>query len=524
MKKWGLIVLSILLIVLFWQFDFSGFISSIRQVPLLAFIALLMIQVISQLLVNYQWCRIGKIMGGEYNFFRMLYVNARGAIIESVTPGVKVGGEVTRALLLKNELKYSVQEAATLVTIQKIVSFSSFFVINLFAFAHISNKIEIFQGSIVKFIVYFCLIALISTLAVIFACTSFLEKRIMNISTKHKWTGVIKRYMMTVLLNIKVLKQTKGEMFKQLLLSFIIWLLFPAKMILLVRLFTVNCDWVFLTEVTFISYMVGMIPLLPGGLGSFEATMASLLIAMQINSSEALAITLLFRFITFWFVILISLLYVGIWKVKGGGKMKSTRLKHLPNALTLCNMAIGILVVFLMIYSSSLSSIRLACFLIYIAVIFDMLDGRFARYLNSSSELGKQLDSFADFVSFGIAPTAIFASGVNNIPWYMMIVLLAYPLAGGFRLARYNLQENSGYFIGLPITAAGCITTTALLVNCYFNNKFTSEFITFYLLIIAALSVLMVSRFRVNRILKDKVLSSRKNNIKDITSLPNKTV
>jgi uncharacterized protein (TIRG00374 family) len=59
-----------------------------------------------------------------------------------------------------------------------------------------------------------------------------------------------------------------------------------------------------------------MIPLLPGGVGSFEATMTSLLIAMHITHGQALAITLLFRFITFWFVILISLLYAGVWKVR----------------------------------------------------------------------------------------------------------------------------------------------------------------------------------------------------------------
>ena len=55
--------------------------------------------------------------------------------------------------------------------------------------------------------------------------------------------------------------------------------------------------------------------------------------------------------------------------------MITTRFKHLPNTLTFCNMAIGILVFCLMIYNSSLSSIRLACYLIYISVILDTLDG-----------------------------------------------------------------------------------------------------------------------------------------------------
>ena len=123
--------------------------------------------------------------------------------------------------------------------------------------------------------------------------------------------------MKTLISNVKVLKGIKGELPRQFFLSLFIWTLFPVKMVLLVHLFTSNLNPIFLTEVTFISYLVGMIPLLPGGIGSFEATMTSLLIIMGIKQSDALAITLLFRFITFWFVILISLLYTGIWKIGG---------------------------------------------------------------------------------------------------------------------------------------------------------------------------------------------------------------
>lgn len=321
MKRIGWFVLSLLLIVMIWQFDFSCFIMSIKKVSLLAFMGLLLIQVLSQLLVNYQWCRIGKVMGGEHNFFKMLYINARGMIIECVTPGVKIGGEVTRAILLKSDLKYTAGEAATLVTIQKMVSLFSFFLVNLFAFAHISNRIDLFKGAILKAIIYIFIIILISALIAVFAFAAFFEDRVMKLSPKRKWTSALHRYTLTLLSSIKVLKSIKGEMYKQFFLSLSIWMLFPLKMILLVHLFTAGFDPVFLTEVTFISYMVGMIPLLPGGIGSFEATMTSLLVVMQIEHNEALAITLLFRFITFWFVIIISLIYVGIWKM-GGKKIE----------------------------------------------------------------------------------------------------------------------------------------------------------------------------------------------------------
>lgn len=315
MKKAGLILLFILLAIMFWKFDFNGFFLSIKQLPPLAFIVLLFIQLISQLLVNYQWCRIGKAMNKEHSFFKMLYVNARGMIIESITPGVKIGGEVTRALLLKSELNYSAGESATLVTIQKMVSFSSFLLINLFAFTHISSKLESFNSIIIKAIVYFFLIVLLGLVILFFAFTSWIEDKITNTRPKYKWNKALKRYMLILLSNIKLLKNIKGEIYKQFFLSLLIWLLFPLKMILLVHLFTSNYDPIFLAEVTFISYMVGMIPLFPGGLGTFEATMTSLLMVMQIKANEALAITLLFRFITFWFVMLISLIYIGMWKV-----------------------------------------------------------------------------------------------------------------------------------------------------------------------------------------------------------------
>lgn len=182
--------------------------------------------------------------------------------------------------------------------------------------------------------------------------------------------------------------------------------------------------------------------------------------------------------------------------------MKSTKVKYLPNLLTFSNMAIGIIVICSMIHDSSLSGRRLACYLIYIAVIIDCFDGFLARRLNAASELGRQLDSFADSITFGLAPIIIFLSNLSSVPWYMIFILLFYPLAGGFRLARYNLQGHSEFFTGLPITASGFIMATVLLINSYLQSKFTEGFIIFYLLLALALAIMMVSKFRVNRIFK----------------------
>ncbi|MGI6577374.1 MAG: CDP-alcohol phosphatidyltransferase family protein [Eubacteriales bacterium] len=185
--------------------------------------------------------------------------------------------------------------------------------------------------------------------------------------------------------------------------------------------------------------------------------------------------------------------------------MKSSKLRYLPNALTFANMAIGVFIVcFLMISQNSIYDVKLVCYMIYIAAIFDMLDGHLARYLNASSEMGKQLDSFADFITFGVAPVAIFISNTKTAPWYILLILLCYPLAGGFRLARYNLQKNCECFAGLPITAAGFIMNTTLLINRYLHSEITAEFTVLFLVLSLVLSVLMISKIRVNRIIKVK--------------------
>lgn len=316
MRKLGTVILIVLLVLAVWQLDFLSLIESLKQMPPRALAALLVLQIITQLVLNYQWCRIGRTMGEEHNFWKMLYVNARGAVVESLTPGVKVGGEVTRAVLLRQEMGYSGQKAATLVTIQKVVSLTSFFLVNLFAFTHLSSQLQGAWGGPVRAVVYAFLLAFIGLVMSLFTAADKLYKRAQLWSPKQKWKGVLQRYFFTVLANIEALKGCKGELYKQFGLSLFIWLLFPVKMLLLVRVFTAQPDPIVLAEITFISYMVGMIPLLPGGLGSFEGAMTSLLMAAQIESHQALAITLIFRFVTFWFVMLISLAYYGFYRFR----------------------------------------------------------------------------------------------------------------------------------------------------------------------------------------------------------------
>jgi len=144
--------------------------------------------------------------------------------------------------------------------------------------------------------------------------------------------------------------------------------------------------------------------------------------------------------------------------------------KHIPNILTLLNLLLGcIAIVF------AFDNILISSYLIGIAAIFDFLDGMAARLLDVKSELGKQLDSLADLVSFGVVPgfiiysmintssdcPALDVNGINLVPMVGFLI----PLMSAYRLAKFNIDERqSDSFLGLPTPAVALLTASLPLI------------------------------------------------------------
>ena len=134
--------------------------------------------------------------------------------------------------------------------------------------------------------------------------------------------------------------------------------------------------------------------------------------------------------------------------------MKKNRfIKYLPNLLTGINMLLGIFAIFFLLCSEYKNKIQVGCVLIIAGAIIDAFDGKIARSLGLCSEMGKQLDSFADQITFGLAPVCLIASLENfHNNLFAFAVLAVFPIAAAFRLARYNLGDYCEYFAGLPTT------------------------------------------------------------------------
>lgn len=134
---------------------------------------------------------------------------------------------------------------------------------------------------------------------------------------------------------------------------------------------------------------------------------------------------------------------------------------HLADWFTLGNAASGVAALFAMmayLQQPDPRQIYFACGLVALAFVFDVLDGRVARWRQQSSLLGRELDSLADVISFGVAPAAI-AYGVGMHGVWDRIILIYFVACGVSRLARFNITAETlsqggdkvKYFEGTPI-------------------------------------------------------------------------
>ncbi len=142
-----------------------------------------------------------------------------------------------------------------------------------------------------------------------------------------------------------------------------------------------------------------------------------------------------------------------------------------------------------------------AVFILF-ALVADGLDGRTARFFGVSSEMGKEMDSLCDCVSFGAAPGILAYSFVMHefgiLGWIGVII---YAVCGMWRLARFNVNASiiHGYFMGVPIPAGGCLIATWILLSMSIGitPQQQAETLGYFLpIIIMFVGYLLVSTFK----------------------------
>ncbi|PKG95697.1 CDP-diacylglycerol--serine O-phosphatidyltransferase [Paraglaciecola sp. MB-3u-78] len=169
----------------------------------------------------------------------------------------------------------------------------------------------------------------------------------------------------------------------------------------------------------------------------------------------------------------------------------------LPNLLTTAGLFSG----FFAIVSSMNGRFEAAAVAIFVAMVFDGLDGRVARMTNTQSEFGAEYDSMADMVSFGVAPAIVSynwgLTGLGKIGWLAAFIYVA---AAALRLARFNTQigiADNRYFQGLASPAAAALVAGLIWVGVEYDIN-GQDYGIIVAIITGVSGLLMVSNFKYN--------------------------
>lgn len=190
-----------------------------------------------------------------------------------------------------------------------------------------------------------------------------------------------------------------------------------------------------------------------------------------------------------------------------------------PTLFTVLNMFSG----FLSLISTSNGKFEEACYFIFLAGVFDSLDGVMARLTKSTSQFGVEIDSLSDVVSFGAAPAfLVYKLHLFQFETVGIIISSLLVILGGIRLARFNVQLvgfDKDHFTGLPIPASAIAIGSFVLTFLVEGNRL--EGISGVLLapIVVIVSLLMVSKIKYDTLPKPSVKEMKKHPVRTISYL-----
>ncbi|RQD72750.1 MAG: UPF0104 family protein [Candidatus Syntrophonatronum acetioxidans] len=314
----GIMVLAGMVLLLGWE-DIRGVLLSTSP---LALAGLCLLQVGTLSLIVYQWYYLlGKLYKGM-PFSQVWSVFMAGNFIESVTPSVKLGGEAAKVYLFHRMTPLNYRQLTGMLFVHKYISLLPFLLLSsllLFTVAVNLSFSPVFYLSLL--FMAFVLVSLfilavkgpqagsrdggkdsnnhIKSRAAFDLAGRLNLKGLFNKAEKG-W-----RFLVGASSHSREMV-TSGERRGLLLVSFLVWATYPVKVFGAAKMLGLEIDFLLIALATFASYLVSMVPLLPGGLGTYEGSMVFVLSLQGVDPAMGLALVLLSRFVTYWFPLVLS--------------------------------------------------------------------------------------------------------------------------------------------------------------------------------------------------------------------------
>lgn len=298
-----LLIGSVFIILLLLKADTGAIVVAIRDIPFSTLLVLCFLQLLTIYLLIYQWLLLGKPIFPQLTIRTMLSIHMAGTFFESITPAAKTGGETVKAILLKRQFQSTYGNAAALIALQKIFSLGAFLPVSLFSILYLLFNYPTIPGGTLLTVFTILFIIIVLLLTVSWKVWSSDWKN----TGKWLWGNKLLAQMGSFRDSLKQCE--KGSWAPQFVLAGVIWLLFPLKGMLIANAIQLDVNFLAISAITFAAYMVAMLPVTPGGIGTFEGTVVLLFGGLGIAMTEGLAFAFLLRILTYWFPFILSFFY-----------------------------------------------------------------------------------------------------------------------------------------------------------------------------------------------------------------------
>ncbi|QZA87749.1 flippase-like domain-containing protein [Salinarchaeum sp. IM2453] len=285
----------------------AGWAEIVETAQMLAWYELLILlglQIITIAGLAYQWGYLFKRSGKSIRYRDIAIVNLASGFVESVTPSSKLGGEAAKVYLFHQITNTAYHRLSALLLVQKFVSLGPLFVIcvvsTLFFVNYADVTVQLETNVVLGPILATIIVLLIGYLLIRFRDRLLVDK---EYSIPH--IDEAQRFLQSSIRNARSLL-TYSEQAWMLSVSTGVWALYPFKVYLAAQFLSLELSLFIAVVGTFLAYGVSLLPVSPGGLGTFEATLASVCVIGGLTFSEGMAVALVTRVATFWFPLALS--------------------------------------------------------------------------------------------------------------------------------------------------------------------------------------------------------------------------
>ena len=311
----GILILAVMVLII----GPDQIISALKTANIYYVILAVIVQFIILILWNTRWsiiCKSLDIPHGQVSLFAMTII---GLAINDLTPSGRSGGEPVRAYILSKQSNEDFKTTFASVMGDKIFDTVPFMVLAIFAIAYLMSYFNL--GATLFLLLLISLVLFVLALAfIILLC--FNETIAINtvkwvFRLIKRFTNKVDKYEETVLTslvgfqsNLKYLLKDKRLLLIASLISFLVWFLELLRVFIVFQAFGVNVSLGMIAAVFLVSSLIGVIPLLPGGLGSIDGVMILLYSMAGISASISTAATLIERMISLWMVLVLGVILI----------------------------------------------------------------------------------------------------------------------------------------------------------------------------------------------------------------------